>query len=119
MKTTKKLSALLFIALLMNINVSHAGTEDNCRPFDLNKFRKHIISQIGFPEKVKHAVGEEVSVLFKINKDMQPEICAVETNNPSMEQFIRSEFEEIKLPEEFHAGNEVYSIKIKFHESKN
>lgn len=119
MKTTKKLSALLFIALLMNINVSHAGTEDNCRKFDLNKFRKHIISQIGFPEKVKHAVGEEVSVLFKINKDMQPEICAVETNNPSIEQFIRSEFEEIKLPEEFHAGNEVYSIKIKFHESKN
>lgn len=119
MKTTKKLSALLFIALLMNMNVSKAGTEENCRPFDLNKFRKHIISQIGFPEKVKHAVGEEVSVLFKINKDMQPEICAVETNNPSIEQFIRSEFEEIKLPEEFHAGNEVYSIKIKFHESKN
>ena len=119
MKKTKKLSSLLFHALLMNINVSHDGTEENCPPFDLNKFRKHIISQIGFPEKVKHAVGEEVSVLFKINKDMQPEICAVETNNPSMEQFIRSEFEEIKLPEEFHAGNEVYSIKIKFHESKN
>lgn len=119
MKTATKLSATLFIMLFVSMNFAHAGTTDDCRPFDLNKFRKHIISQIGFPEKVSNVSGEEVNVLFKINKDMKPEVCSVETSNPSIAQFIRKEFEEINLPQEFNQSNQVYSIKIKFHESNN
>jgi hypothetical protein len=83
------------------------------------KFRKHLISQIAFPSKIKNADGQQVTVYFEINADLKPEICKVETNNPAIEKFIRAEFESMEIPAEYSQLNQTYSIKIKFNFNQN
>lgn len=115
MKTTEKLLATLLLVIMAQFAFANKPVKND--QTDLVKFRKHLISQIGFPSKIKNAGGQEVTVYFEINKDLQPEICKVETENPEIEKFIRSEFESMQLPAEYSKINESYNIKIKFNQN--
>jgi len=117
MKTTQKLFATLLLVIMAQITFAKEPIKND--QTDLLKFRKHLISQIGFPSKIKNAHGQQVTVFFEINKDLQPEICKIETESPAIEKFIRAEFESMHLPAEYSKINETYSIKIKFNQDKN
>lgn len=117
MKTTQKLIATLMLVILAQF--TFAGNESNNQQSKLAKFRKHLISQIAFPSKIKNANGKEVTVYFEINADLKPEICKVETDNPEIEKFIRAEFESMEIPAEYSKLNQSYSIKIKFNYDQN
>ena len=117
MKTTQKLIATLLMILL--VQFTFANPNNTIEPNDLTKFRKQIISQISFPSKIKNANGQEVTVYFEINSNLQPEICKIETQSEEIEKFIRKEFEAMKLPKKYSKVNEVYSLKIKFHQEIN
>jgi hypothetical protein len=117
MKTTHKLFATLLLVVMAQITFAKEPIKND--QTDLVKFRKHLISQIGFPTKIKNADGKQVTVFFEINKEWQPEICKIETESPEIEKFIRAEFESMQLPAEYSKINESYSIKIKFNQNKS
>jgi hypothetical protein len=117
MKTTQKLFATLLLVIMAQVTFAKEPIKND--QTDLVKFRKHIISQIAFPSKIKNADGQQVTVLFEINKDLKAEICKVETENPAIEKFIRAEFESMQLPAEYSKINETYRIKIKFNQNKS
>jgi hypothetical protein len=117
MKATKKLIGVLLLVILTQI--TFANNPNKKGQTDLVKFRKHLISQIAFPSKIKNANGQQVTVYFEINADLKPEICQIETDNPAIEKFIRAEFETIQIPEEYSQLNQIYSIKIKFNFNQN
>jgi predicted RND superfamily exporter protein len=117
MKTTTKLFATLLLIVIVQFAFASKPIKND--QTDLVKFRKHIISQIAFPSKIKNADGQQVTVLFEINQDMKAEICKIETENPAIEKFIRSEFESMEIPSQYTKINEPYSIKIKFNLNKN
>ena len=117
MKTTQKL-----ITTLLSVIVSQftfAKNTDKNEQTDLIKLRKHVISQIASPSKIKNANGKEVKVIFEINAALKAEICSIETEDAAIEKFIRAEFEAMELPAEYSKINERYSIKIKFNLNKN
>jgi len=116
MKTTQKLLGTLLLVIIAQFAFASKPLKND--QTDLVKFRKHLISQIGFPSKIKNAIGQQVTVYFEINKDLQPEICKVETDNPEIEKFIRAEFENMQLPAEYSKINESYWIKIRFNQNK-
>jgi len=117
MKTTQKLLATLVLVILAQITFASTPAKNDQN--DLVNFRKHLISQIDFPSKIKNADGQQVTVLFEINDEFQPVICKIETEHPEIEKFIRAEFERMELPAKFTKTNETYSIKIKFTKKNN
>lgn len=117
MKTTQKLIGVLLLVILAQF--TFANNPNKKDQTDMVKFRKHLISQIAFPSKIKNADGQQVTVYFEINADLKPEICKVETNNPAIEKFIRAEFESMEIPAEYSQLNQTYSIKIKFNFNQN
>jgi hypothetical protein len=117
MKTTKKMIGTLLLVIITQI--TFAGNSIKNDQTDLVKFRKHLISQIGFPSKIKNADGQQVTVFFEISKDLKAEICRIETESPEIEKFIRAEFESMELPAAYSKINESYSIKIKFNQNKS
>jgi hypothetical protein len=117
MKTTHKLIATLLLVIVAQF--TFAKNTDKNEKTDLVKLRKHLISQIGTPTKIKNADGKEVKVIFEINTALKAEICSIETEDAAIEKFIRAEFEAMELPAEYSKINEPYSIKIKFNLNKN
>ncbi len=116
MKTTHKLFATLLLVIMAQITFAKEPIKND--QTDLVKFRKHLISQIGFPSKIKNVDGQQVTVFFEINEELQPQICKIETENPAIEKFIRAEFETMHLPADYSKINVTYSIKIKFNHDK-
>jgi hypothetical protein len=117
MKTTHKLFLTALMIMIAQYTFANKTVKND--QTDLKKFRKHVISQIAFPTKIKNADGQEVTVYFEINNDLKAEICKIETDNPEIEKFIKTEFEEMEIPAEYTKVNESYSIKIKFNIKKN
>jgi hypothetical protein len=117
MKTTQKLLPTLLLLVMAQIAFAKEPIKND--QTDLLKFRKHLISQIGFPSKIKNADGQQVTVFFEINKELKAEICRIETESPEIEKFIRAEFESMELPAAYSKINESYSIKIKFNQNKS
>ena len=92
--------------LVIIAQITFAGNPIKNDQTDLVKLRKHLISQIGFPSKIKNADGKQVTVFFEINVLLKSltrvskfthscpfkNTCKLvsNTNNMNIQQFILS-----------------------------
>ena len=112
MKTITKTMVLGLLTLALNSGFAKAENESS--ESNVMQLRKEVISQIGFPNKIKNASGKKVKVNFEINKNCKPEITFIESDDKQITDFVKHEFENMKLSDEFAKQGEVYKMEIKF-----